>query len=87
MQTIMLQLELWYGGVNKELITEIKKLKPRERAGFLNGLGPIEMQNLLIRLGYTAKDFGTIEGRKKIIYELASDEKLDQILEDDELCH
>lgn len=45
------------------------------------------MQNLLVRLGYTAKDFNTIEGRKKIIYELASDEKLDKILEDDELCH
>lgn len=73
-------------GVNRELIEKMKDLKIKERAAILNNLGKREMQNLLVRLGYTSKDFGTVEGRKKIIYELASDEKLNEILEDDELC-
>lgn len=73
-------------GVNRQLIEELKSIKRRERLGFLNSLNLRELQNILVRLGYTSKDFGTEKGKKRVLEEITSEEKLEELLEDDELC-
>ena len=73
-------------GVNKQLIIELRSIKRRERLGFLNSLDLRSLQNILVSLGYTAKDFSTKEGKQKILEEISSDEGLDKILGNDELC-
>lgn len=73
-------------GINKQLIQELKSIKRRERLGFLNKLSLRELQNILVRLGYTSNDFGTKEGKKRVLEEITSADKLDKILENEELC-
>lgn len=85
-QNMLITSGIMIGRVNKEIIQELRDMKRRERLGVLNRIDLRALQNLLVRLGYTSKDFGTREGRNKILSEISSDEKLDEILGDDELC-
>lgn len=73
-------------GVNKQLIEELRGIKRRERLGFLNSLDLRRLQNILVSLGYTSEDFRSKKGKKKIMEEISSDERLDKILGNDELC-
>ena len=85
-QNMLITSGIMIDGVNREIIEQLRNMKRRERLGVLNRIDLRTLQNLLVRLGYTSKDFGTREGRNQILSEISSDEKLDEILGDDELC-
>ena len=73
-------------GVNKELLSEMKKLSEEERGKFLIDLDSTEFYKLAIRMGYTSDKITSEEEKKKFIKKMISDQKLDELLkETDEL--
>ena len=73
-------------GVNKELLSEMKKLSEEERGKFLIDLDSTEFYKLAIRMGYTSDKITNEEEKKKFIKKMISDQKLDELLkETDEL--
>ena len=73
-------------GVNKELLSEMKKLSEEERGKFLIDLDSTEFYKLAIRMGYTSDKITNEEEKKRFIKKMISDQKLDELLkETDEL--
>ena len=67
-------------GVNKELLSEMKKLSEEERGKFLIDLDSTEFYKLAIRMGYTSDRIGSAEDRTRFIKKMTSDKKLDELL-------
>ena len=71
-----------YPGVNRELITTLRKMNQDNRCRFLLGLAPNTFTKLIIRMGYSDVSITSNEEREKFINTIISDEKLDKLLEE-----
>ena len=80
LQTTTLQIP----GVNKELLSEMRKLPEEERAKFLLGLDSTVFSKFAMRMGYTSEQIKTEEDKKKFIKKMTSDRKIDELLKESE---
>ena len=80
LQTSTLQIP----GVNKELLSEMRKLPEEERAKFLLGLDSTVFSKFAMRMGYTSEQIKTEEDKKKFIKKMTSDRKIDELLKESE---
>ena len=69
-------------GVNIELLTELKKMKPRERVGFICSLDEFDFFKLFIRMGYDVEDIRSEKERRDFIEKVISEEKLDELIKE-----
>ena len=80
LQTSTLQIP----GVNKELLSEMRKLPEEERAKFLLSLDSTVFSKFAMRMGYTSEQIKTEVDKKKFIKKMASDRKIDELLKESE---
>ena len=67
-------------GVNIETFEKLRNIQSiSERVGIITSMSNEALHKMLIRLGYTSKDFASREGRTRIIQNICSDEGLDKI--------
>ena len=70
-------------GVNLKTFQTLRSINNKEsRIAIITSMSTEALHKLLIRLGYTAKDFATRGKREKIIREFCSDEELDRIIKE-----
>ncbi len=71
---------IMYPGVNKKLLTEMKKMNSEERMKFLLNLDNHVFYKLIIRMGYYNLNISTNEEKKEFIKSIISNEKIDELL-------
>lgn len=71
-------------GVNRDLLTTMKRMNIEERMKLLLNLDSNTFSKLVLRMGYSSEGFATEEERRSFIQDMVSDKKIEELIKNND---